>query len=100
MSEYRRLFVKGDMYFFTVVTYDRQPLLCEEPALIRLKDALRYIWDKHASRIEGLVICRIISSFIMSLNGFAKNSSHQSGYNSHRLYRRKPFLYSSNFGAS
>ena len=35
MSEYHRLFVKGGTYFFTVVTYDRQPLLCEAPALIR-----------------------------------------------------------------
>ncbi|MDP3705488.1 MAG: hypothetical protein Q8R24_06215 [Legionellaceae bacterium] len=41
MSEYHRLFVKGGTYFFTVVTYDRRPLLCEEPALIRLKASLQ-----------------------------------------------------------
>ena len=47
MSEYHRLFVKGGTYFFTVVTYNRQPLLCEVPALIRLKAAFRYVMDKH-----------------------------------------------------
>ena len=40
MSNYRRLLVKGGTYFFTVVTYQRQPLLCEEHALSRLKAAL------------------------------------------------------------
>ena len=56
MSEYHRLFVKGGTYFFTVVTYNRQPLLCEQPALIRLKAAFRYVMDKHPYRIDGLVI--------------------------------------------
>ena len=41
MSEYHRLFVKGGTYFFTVVTYNRQPLLWDTPALIRLKAAFR-----------------------------------------------------------
>ena len=56
MSDYHRLFVKGGTYFFTVVTYDRQPLLCEEPALSRLKKAFRYVRDKHPYRMDGLVI--------------------------------------------
>ena len=56
MSEYHRLFVKGGTYFFTVVTYDRQPLLCEAPALIRLKAAFRYVMEKHPYRMDGLVI--------------------------------------------
>src|SRR3990167_176199 len=56
MSEYHRLFVKGGTYFFTVVTHDRQPLLCNEAALMRLKAAFRYVRDKHPYRMEGLVI--------------------------------------------
>ena len=56
MSEYHRLFVKGGTYFFTVVTYERQPLLCDEPALSRLKAAFRYVRDKHPYRMNGLVI--------------------------------------------
>ena len=60
MSDYHRLFVKGGTYFFTVVTYDRQPLLCEEPALSRLKKAFRYVRDKHPYRMDWLFY-RIIS---------------------------------------
>lgn len=56
MSEYRRLFVKGGIYFFTVVTYDRQHLLCEEIALKRLKASFRYAIRKHPFKIRGLVI--------------------------------------------
>jgi len=56
MSEYHRLFVKGGTYFFTVVTYNRQPLLCDEPALIRLKAAFRYVMAKHPYRMDGLVV--------------------------------------------
>lgn len=54
MSEYHRLFVKGGTYFFTVVTYDRQPLLCEEAALIRLKAAFRYVMNKHPYRMDAI----------------------------------------------
>ena len=56
MSEYRRLFIKGGMYFFTLVTYQRQPILCEEPALIRLKSAFQYVKNKHHFRMHALVI--------------------------------------------
>ena len=56
MSEYHRLFVKGGTYFFTVVTYNRRSLLCEEAALIRLKAAFRYVMDKHPYRMDGLVV--------------------------------------------
>ena len=56
MSNYRRLFVKGGTYFFTVVTYDRQPLLCDEFALIRLKAAFRYVKEKYPYHMEGLVV--------------------------------------------
>ena len=68
MSEYHRLFVKGGTYFFTVVTYDRRPLLCEEPALIRLKAAFRYVMDKHPYHMDGLVI---------ELNRFALTRPHK-----------------------
>ncbi len=44
------------LYFFTLVTYKRQPILCEEPALIRLKSAFRYVKNKHPYRMHALVI--------------------------------------------
>jgi putative transposase len=56
MSDYRRLYVKGGVYFFTLVTHERRPLLCEEKALVRLKAAFRYSIKKYPFRINGLVI--------------------------------------------
>ena len=56
MSNYRRLLVNGGTYFFTVVTYKRQLLLCEEHALSRLKAAFRYVMKTHPYRMDGLVV--------------------------------------------
>lgn len=56
MSNYHRLFLKGGTYFFTVVTYKRQPILCEKHALERLKSAFHYVKKKHFFQIHGLVI--------------------------------------------
>ena len=56
MSEYHRLFVKGGTYFFTVVTYNRQPILCNEHALIRLKAAFRHVRNRYPYWMDGLVV--------------------------------------------
>lgn len=56
MSNYHRLLIKGGTYFFTVVTYDRQPLLCEPHALVRLKTAFLDVMKKHPYHIEGMVV--------------------------------------------
>ena len=56
MSDYRRLYIKGGIYFFTVVTYDRKPILSDEIALKRLKASFRYTLQKHPFKIKGLVI--------------------------------------------
>ncbi|RIK76466.1 MAG: transposase [Planctomycetota bacterium] len=37
MSEYRRYFVPGGSYFFTVVTFGRQPILCGDTARALLR---------------------------------------------------------------
>lgn len=58
MSDYRRLYEKGGIYFFTLVTYERRLLLCEEKALIRLKEAFYYTMKKYPFRMSGLVILR------------------------------------------
>lgn len=41
MSNYRRLFVPGGTYFFTVVTYDRQPILTSDLARPILRKAFQ-----------------------------------------------------------
>jgi len=56
MSDYRRLYVNGGIYFFTLVTHGRKPILCEEQALTRLKAAFRYAMKKRPFHIHGLVI--------------------------------------------
>ena len=56
MSNYRRLLIKGGTYFFTVVTYNRQPILCDEPSLSRLKEAFRYIKKTHPYHMTALVV--------------------------------------------
>ena len=40
MSHYRRLKIKGGLYFFTVVTYQRQPIFNNETARV----CLRQVW--------------------------------------------------------
>ena len=42
MSRYRRANVSGATYFFTVVTYRRQPILCDPP----IREALRHAIDE------------------------------------------------------
>jgi len=56
MSNYHRLYSKGGIYFFTLVTSERKPLLCEAKALSRLKTAFHYSIKKYPFRIRGLVI--------------------------------------------
>ncbi|MGV3739722.1 MAG: REP-associated tyrosine transposase [Gammaproteobacteria bacterium] len=56
MSNYRRLFISGGIYFFTVVTHKRQHILCDKPILDRLKASFRYVKNKHPFKMTGLVI--------------------------------------------
>ena len=51
MSEYRRANAKGGTYFFTVVTYRRQAILCNE----RVRAALR----------EGIKATQLMHPFII-----------------------------------
>ncbi len=67
MSDYRRLYIAGGLYFFTLVTYKRRFLLCEQQALLRLKAAFRYAIIKQPFRIKGLVILPDHLHFIMQL---------------------------------
>ena len=54
MSNYLRFRVPGGLYFFTVVTAGRQPLLIEHVDKLRL--AFRPVRDRHPFRIEAAVI--------------------------------------------
>ena len=41
MPEYRRVRVPGGTYFFTVVTYDRRPILCQDACRLALRAAIQ-----------------------------------------------------------
>ncbi|MGE3920634.1 MAG: transposase [Gammaproteobacteria bacterium] len=56
MSNYRRVFIPGAKYFFTLVTYNRQPLLTSTQSIKRIYDAFKYVLKKLPFTIDGLVI--------------------------------------------
>jgi putative transposase len=52
MSDYRRNFIRGGTYFFTVVTHERRPILTTEIGRSSLREALT---DENCKRPFGLV---------------------------------------------
>ena len=56
MSNYRRAYIKGGCYFFTVVTHNRAPLFKQAPALTRLYDSFRYTSRKKPFHMDAYVI--------------------------------------------
>ncbi len=54
MSQYRRLYCPGCCYFFTVVTYQRRPLLVAN--ISRLREAFRYTKSKKPFIIDAIVV--------------------------------------------
>ena len=53
---YRRARTKGGTYFFTVVTYERKKILTEPENVNILREAFRYVMDKHAFTIDAFVL--------------------------------------------
>ena len=56
MPDYRRWYSPGGVYFFTVVTYDRQPIFAEPSAVSRLGTAMREVRSTHPFRTIAAVI--------------------------------------------
>ncbi|WP_228893796.1 REP-associated tyrosine transposase [Pseudoduganella aquatica] len=56
MPNYRRLYLPGGSYFFTVVTEQRRPILCELPLRAALKRAIASVRRKHPFHIAGMVL--------------------------------------------
>ena len=53
---YRRAKTPGATYFFTVVTYNRQPLFHDPANVQLLRDAFRHIKQRHPFAIDAIVI--------------------------------------------
>ena len=56
MSDYRRYFVPGGSYFFTVVTYRRAPFLCTSKASEILGAKIRECQSEWPFEINAIVL--------------------------------------------
>ena len=56
MSRYRRAITTGASYFFTVVTYRRQRILCDEPIRNALRVAIEKVRASHPFEINAWVL--------------------------------------------
>jgi putative transposase len=56
VSDYRRAYVPGGCFFFTVVTSKRQRLFAEQSKVERLREGLRLTMAKHPFHIDAIVI--------------------------------------------
>ena len=54
--QYRRFKIEGGTYFFTVVTQDRQPILCIPENIQLLREAFKHIKQKYPLKIDAIVI--------------------------------------------
>ena len=56
MTNYRRVKIEGGTYFFTQVTYERQPWLCTEIARTLLRSAFIKVRKKYPFEIDAIVL--------------------------------------------
>ena len=53
---YRRSKTPDATYFFTVVTYQRRPILCEPDSIALLREAFKTVKQQRPFQIEAIVI--------------------------------------------
>ncbi len=56
MSSYKRVYLPGHSYFFTVVTANRKNLFAEDKNVQLLKAAFRYVQSRKYFKIEAICI--------------------------------------------
>ena len=56
MSHYRRAQQTGGTYFFTVVTYRRQPFLCDNDVRAALRNAIEQVRERRGFHIDAWVL--------------------------------------------
>lgn len=56
MSNYIRAKIAGGYYFFTVVTYRRRPILCDEPIRTALKNAIKQTQSQYPFEMIAIVL--------------------------------------------
>ena len=73
--QYRRIYIKGGTYFFTIVTYKRMKILHYPENIKLLKDAFNYVIKKHPFDIVAYVVMPEHIHFIMNLPEHDKDFS-------------------------
>ena len=56
MSDYRRWYVPGGTYFFTAVTHNRRPILCDELARKCLHKAIETVRKRRPIELVSIVL--------------------------------------------
>ncbi len=56
MSEYRRIYVPGSTYFFTVVTHRRRPLFTQDAARRFLRNSFREVRSRRPFRLDAICL--------------------------------------------
>ncbi len=56
MPDYRRAYLKGGTFFFTVVSYKRFPIFKEEPAIDLLRQCFQTTMATYPFRVDAIVI--------------------------------------------
>ena len=56
MSDYRRWFVPGGTFFFTVVTYARRPILTSDDGRLFLRNAINSVRERHPFTLVANVL--------------------------------------------
>ena len=54
--QYRRFKIEGATYFFTAVTENRRKFLCEPENVELLRNAFRYVMQRHCFKIEAFIL--------------------------------------------
>jgi len=54
--QYRRAKIPGGTYFFTVVTYRREKILCTQANVILLREILKKVMERHSFKIDAMVV--------------------------------------------
>jgi putative transposase len=65
--EYRRVYVKGGTYFFTLVTYNRHPILSTQRSIEILSDAIQYVADRMPFEVVASAILPDHMHFIWTM---------------------------------
>ncbi|MES9980388.1 MAG: transposase, partial [Candidatus Thiodiazotropha sp. 6PLUC5] len=56
MSDYRRCFVSGGTYFFTLVTFERRPLFADALARRCLREVMVFVQQRNSFSMPGICL--------------------------------------------